>query len=705
MIQLSFSIAERLDGFVFDGLLNDFNGVIYQSVLNDDWSLTFLSGGCEKLTGYAPEEFIHHPSTSYQNIIVLEHQSYVHQKKLKAIQEKSKFTIEYRIRHKNNALIWVSEYGVPVFNSEGEVVMLQGYIQDMTQQKTLEESLRNAEIRYRSLFENSIEGIFQTSLEGKYLAVNKALATIYGYDNTQELVESLQDINNQLYVDPNRREQFVNEMETKGFVHNFESLVYKKDRTIIWLSENARKVYNEAGEFLYFEGTGVDITERKLHQGQIEYQSTHDSLTGLPNRYLLNDRLQQNIHHCQRYNTRMGVAFIDVDHFKKINDTMGHDVGDKLLVILADRISSSIRDVDTVARLGGDEFVVLIANVEDAHIPHGFETVIQRIRDAIATPVVIDELDYVVTSSIGLSIFPDHGDNPQSLLKNADIALYEAKRIGRNNCQFYNEELGSAQKGGLKIEQELRRALEGNEFLLHYQPKVCALTRQTIGAEALIRWQTPDGKMIPPFEFIDIAEQSGLIIKIGEWVLREACQQMCLWNKQFGLRLSVAVNVSALQFRQEGFVSVVESALTSSGLAPELLELEITESLAAHDVEGFLNKLNALKAIGLKLAIDDFGTGYSSLAYLKNFPIDCLKIDKSFVSKLEVEPLNQAIVKAIIVLGQSLNMHIVAEGVETEFEKQVLDGLGCDIYQGYLFSKPLAGHAFEKLMSESMMST
>lgn len=694
-------IPSHNEGNIFDMLLNSFNGMVYQCLFDTHWTMTFLSEGCKNLTGYAPQELIHNRTISYMDITLEEHREYVYQKIHEAFISKEKFCLEYCIRHKNGTLIWVCEHGMPVLNAQGEGTLLQGYIQDITQRKNVEQSLRDAEIRYRSIFENSVEGIFQTSLEGQYLAVNKALADIYGYANTQELVEGLQDINNQLYVESTRRDQFVSEMDTKGFVHNFESLVYKKDKSIIWISENARKVYNDAGVFLYFEGTVEDITERKQYEDKIEYQSTHDSLTGLPNRYLLNDRLQQNIHHCQRFNSRLGVAFIDIDHFKLINDTMGHEVGDQLLVRMAERITANIRDVDTIARLGGDEFVVLIANVEQAENTQGFEAVVQRILTAIDTPFMIDGLEYVVTSSVGLSIFPMHGNNARALLKNADIALYEAKRIGRNNYQIYNESLGNAQSGRLKTEHKLRLALEENEFLLHYQPKVCFVTGNVVGAEALICWQTKDGKMIPPFEFIDIAEQSGLIVKIGEWVLREACRQMALWNQQFGMSMSIAVNVSAVQFRQEAFISVVESALAASGLAPEQLELEITESLAAHDVGGFTNKLNALKKLGIHLAIDDFGTGYSSMAYLKSFPIDCLKIDKSFVSKLETEPFNRAILKAIIVLGQSLNMKIVAEGVETIFQKESLQALGCDIYQGYLFSKPLAQQAFEQLVADT----
>lgn len=669
--------------------------------------MVFLSKGCYKLTGYLPHQLINNNLMPYSELIVEEHRERVYQVNLQGVTSKQSFDLEYLIKHANGQLVWVKEHSVPVYDEAGEIKYIQGYIQDITQSKAAEKLLRDTEMRYRSIFENSIDGIFQTSPEGKYLAANQSLANIYGYSNCDALIQGMQDIEGQLYVEHSRREQFIQEMDLHGSVTDFESQVYRKDKSIIWISESARKVYDGSGSLLYYEGTVRDITEHKRAEDEVEFHAMHDSLTGLPNRYYFNQKLQQGIDRCQLKHAKLAVVFVGIDHFRLINDSMGLEVGDQLLIAMGKRISENIREVDFVARLSGDEFSILLANVdhvEDIRYIDDFEVNIQRIMSAFSMPFVINSLDYVVSCSIGMSVYPHHGVTASKLLKRSDIALQEAKRAGRKTYKIYNQLLGKAQDDRLQMEYNLRLAIENNEFLLHYQPKVSFDTNKTVGAEALIRWQPENGPMVPPLSFIEIAEHSGLIVTIGAWVLMEACRKTHEWNVKFGIQNTIAVNVSHVQFRQEGFLASVEAALQETGLPPSLLELEITESLAANDVETFIEKLHLLKNIGVNLAIDDFGTGYSSLTYLKDFPIDSLKIDQAFVRKLEQEPVNAAILKAIVVLGQSLNMKVVAEGVETEYQKTYLRALGCDLYQGYLFSKPVSEQAYEQLLAANNVS-
>lgn len=697
----TFKSPITMDAFVhdrqrmLDTLVDNLEGLVYCNLYDQHWTMIYVSDGCKDLTGYFPDDLMFNNLLSYEEVIFKDDRHSVRAAIDEAVKLGVRFEIEYRIRHANTDIVWVCERGNPIYDANGQVHSIEGFIQNITKRKMAELSLHEAELRYRSIFENAIEGIFQTSPNGNYLIVNPALANIYGYSSPEELISVLNNIQQQLYVLPGRREEFVEAMLANQSVHNFESLVYKKDNTTIWISENARMVHDKAGNLQYYEGTVEDITARKNYDYILDHQAKHDSLTGLPNRYMLNDRLQQSFNFADRHQNKMAVAFVDLDQFKLINDSMGHEVGDELLLIMAKRLSCSIREVDTVVRLGGDEFVILLTNIESVN---DVLISMQRVLAAIAAPCVINDLDYVVTSSIGISIYPDDGMEPNTLLKNADSAMYKAKKAGRNNYQIYTQELNEALTERVTMEYRLRLAVENGEFLLHYQPKVNFATGQISGAEALIRWQTPEGELIPPIKFIHIAEETGLIESIGEWVLIEACKKAKELKEKMGRPIPIAVNVSPLQFNQPNLVQIIENALALSNLEPECLELEITESTLIDDAAKFIKTLHALKKIGIKLAIDDFGTGYSSLAYLKDFPIDRLKIDKAFVSKLENDPANTAILKAIIVLGQSLGMKVIAEGVETRYQHDYLQSIGCDELQGYYFSKPILASEFEALL-------
>ncbi len=662
--------------------------------------MLYISNGCEGLTGYSPDQLIHNQNISYEEVIAPEYRSYVRVEIAKAVETNTSFEIEYPIHHANGSVIWVSERGYPVYDDHGQVQALEGYIQDISDRKNVEASLKKAESRYRSIFENAIEGIFQSTLDGQYLVANPALAAIYGYESSAALISALNNIQHQLYVLPTRRDEFVKEITTKGKVHNFQSQIYRKDKSIIWISENARLVYDKDNQPIYYEGTVEDITELKNHAVEIEYQATHDNLTGLPNRYILNDRLQQSINFASRYNTKLAIVFVDLDQFKLINDSMGHSVGDQLLVSVSKRISNNVRDIDTVVRLGGDEFVILIPNVQTRQ---DIELSLGRLLNHMSAPLNINDFNFSITCSMGISVYPDDGKDPDTLLKNADSAMFKAKHTGRNNFQFFTPELNEKLTDRFNLEYKLRRAIEHKEFVLHYQPKFNLSTGQISGAEALIRWQPSDYETIYPLTFIQVAEETGLIVKIGQWVLNTACKKAKQLQQITGKAIPIAINVSPKQFRQPNFVEIVQDALILSDLKPELLELEITENIMIEDTPKFIETLQQLKAIGVKLSLDDFGTGYSSLSYLKDFPIDQLKVDRAFVHAIEEDANNMAILKAIIILGQSLGLRVVAEGVETEFQFDFVKSVGCDEVQGYYFSKPLPEAHFDRLIEENLL--
>jgi len=426
--------------------------------------------------------------------------------------------------------------------------------------------------------------------------------------------------------------------------------------------------------------------QRRLAEDRLRFIASHDSLTDLPNRSMLNERLKHALHQGARYNRGIAVMFIDIDRFKVINDSLGHSAGDRMLQDCARRLTECLRESDTIARLGGDEFVVMIENFT---APRDAIVVAQKVLVGMAKPFFVDGQEFLVSASIGISTFPDDGADAETLLKNADIAMYRAKDLGRNNYQFYSAQMNKHTFERLAMESSLRRAVERNEFLLHYQPKLDLRTGAIAGVEALVRWQHPDWGMVSPAQFIPLAEETGLIVQIGEWVLRTACEQSRKWREEGIPALRIAVNLSARQFAQKTLLRDVGKIIAESGLTPESLELEITESLVMHNPEQATQTLEELKAMGISLSIDDFGTGYSSLSYLKRFPLDCVKIDRSFIKDIPVDADDMAITKGVIALGHSLRLKVVAEGVETAEQLDFLRANDCDELQGFFFSKPL----------------
>jgi diguanylate cyclase (GGDEF)-like protein len=463
-----------------------------------------------------------------------------------------------------------------------------------------------------------------------------------------------------------------------------ESIHRHKDGNLINVEVNISTIYYSAKEFICYAVR--DITERKLAEEMLRYQACHDVLTQLGNRNLFNEQLHKTIARAQRYKYKFAIMFIDLDRFKNINDTLGHDIGDKFLQVVAHRIRDCLRNSDLIARWGGDEFTILLSEIK---LPHDVAIVADRILHSLKQPFGVMEYQLRAYLSIGIAIYPQDGDNLESLLKNADTALYQIKNEGGNNYKYYNPSMNHQQKELLKMEGYLYEAIKQNQFELYYQPQINVKTAQIIGMEALIRWQHPVLGRVSPIQFIPIAEETGLINALGEWVLLTACKQAKTWQKMGFNPIKIAVNLSPRQFQQKNLVSTFKKIISQTELEPKYLELEITESSIIAHPELTKNILDRLIELGISISMDDFGSGYSSLGYLKKFPFQKIKIDQSFVRELKNEPQDLAIISAVITLGKGFNLQVVAEGIETREQLQLLKELQCEIMQGYFFSHPL----------------
>ncbi len=539
-----------------------------------------------------------------------------------------------------------------------------------------------------ALLENALVGIASVK-ERRFLSCNSRLAQILGYATNELLGQSTRIM-----------------FETTGGFELFGEHAYlalasgdpftatmklvRSDGSTFWCELDGKAIdpaNPNAGRVWIFS----DINERKLAEDRARFLSYYDALTGLPNHQLFQDRIQQAIALCTRLGTKCAVVTIDIDRFKSYNDFLGYEGGNSLLIAVADRLKPVIRNADTLCRQGSDEFLLLLTNLEDP------EEIVIFLRDLFAqfnVPFVLNNQDIAITVSAGVSIYPEDGADYVNLLRKADMAMYRAKETGRNSYRFYNDEMNAAVIEQVTIHSGLRRALARNEFELHFQPQFELASNRIVGAEALIRWNHPELGMVPPSRFISIAEESGLIVELGEWIIEEACRQASRWQNCGLAQSQVAVNLSAVQFKFGDIESTVIKALSTSGLDPRRLELELTESILIRDPENVLAKIKRLKALGIKLSIDDFGTGYSSLSYLKRFEVDKLKIDQSFIRDLDVNPEDAAIVRAIVQMAKSLGLRTIAEGVEKFEAVSELQNIGCDEVQGYYFARPMPSEAF-----------
>ena len=555
---------------------------------------------------------------------------------------------------------------------------------DITESKKAEEELRLA----ATVFQNSHSAIVITDSAANIVAANPAFTRITGYAE-DELIGR-----NPRLLHSGR--------QTREFYQSFWRILLEEDswqgeiwncrkngeEYAAWLSISAMR--DEQGGVQHYIGIADDITQNKEIQRQMEYLAYHDALTGLPNRMLANDRLEQALAHANRARGRVAVMFLDLDDFKSINDTLGHSVGDAMLKAVAERLQACVRESDTVSRLGGDEFLVMLHDVTEIE---AINRIAVGILEKINQSYQLGEHALTTSTSIGIAVFPEDGRDRDTLLKNADMAMYNAKQSGRNTHRFFAEEMNDYVLEHLLIRNGLTRALENQEFQLHFQPLLDLSTGKPIGAEALLRWRHPELGMMPPNRFIPVAEETGMIIPIGNWVMQEACRQAKRWHEMGWADLRVAVNISAVQFRRGDLEETVVRALSEAGLASHFLELELTESILIQDIEKTLDVLHRLGTLGVHLSIDDFGTGYSSLAYLRRLPVDKLKIDRSFVNEITTREDDAAIALSIITLAHSLRKRVVAEGVETPEQLRFLQQHGCNEIQGYLFSRPMTAEA------------
>jgi diguanylate cyclase (GGDEF)-like protein/PAS domain S-box-containing protein len=558
------------------------------------------------------------------------------------------------------------------------------------------------------LFKKALEtmqlGVTVTDLKGNILYTNPAEAEMHGY-KVKELIGK----NIKVFAPSQLWRPIPEENLTSLNRWKRESINKRKDSGIFSVRLMSDVVKNARAQPIGIVTTCEDITYHKKTEAKIVHLAYHDTLTKLPNRYLLKDRLTQAIECAKKYNRQMAILFLDLDQFKRINDTLGHDIGDKLLQQIAKRLSKYVRKSDTVARvkendvkntvarLGGDEFTILLTEIK--HI-RDTAIVAQRILDLFSKSFNVQGHEIFVSFSIGIAVFPHNGENATYLLKNADTAMYHAKKNGRNNFQFYTESLNIITTERFSIENQLRRALDNRELQLYYQPQLDVKKRQIVGAEALLRWIHPEKGLLSAASFIPLAEETGFILTIGEWVLRTACHQNKSWQKSGYRPMRVTVNISALQFKQKNFVKTVQQALKSSHLDPRYLELELTESILMDTTDQAITLLEELKSMGIQISIDDFGTGYSSLNYLNRFPIDILKIDKSFIRDISIDPDDNAIITAIISLANNLNLKVIAEGVETLQQLLFLYQEGNTLIQGDLLSSPLPADSFRQLLNK-----
>jgi diguanylate cyclase (GGDEF)-like protein/PAS domain S-box-containing protein len=616
------------------------------------------------------------------------------------LERPSSTTYEATVRNADGDARQMLYNKVSFVDQRGEVAGLIGVITDVTNYKETERALEGSEARFRVLTESSLDLISVMAEDGTILYQNAVLRNLVGYDPSDTVGKDVFSLIHRDDVEQVRA-AFRRIVDTYQASSPFEFRLRHRDgawRTFESLGTNC--LTNPHIRGVVFNSR--DVTDRKVIQQRIQHLAYHDNLTGLPNRSLLQDRLAHSIARAERSSRKVAVLFIDLDNFKNINDTLGHDVGDELLRQVSRRLTECVRLEDTIARQGGDEFIVLLDSLEDGR---GGSIVAQKILNSLRQPFQLGAAEQHVSGSVGIALYPEDGRDPQTLMKNADTAMFHGKSLGKNTYQYFTAQMNVAVKRRMTLESALRRAVLQKDFVLHYQPQINLDTGEIIAVEALVRWKTEDSGTVMPGDFIPLAEETGLINEIGEWVLREGCRQAKEWqDKGLSKTRRIAVNLSARQFGDRAFLDMVTRVLAETGLDPRCLELEITESQVMRQTEGLIMLLNRLADMGVHLAIDDFGTGYSSLSYLKRLPIQKLKIDQSFIRDITVDPNDTAIVVAIINMAKSLDLETIAEGVETAGQLALLRAKGCRVGQGFFFSAPVRAEALYPVLRHNKLN-
>jgi diguanylate cyclase (GGDEF)-like protein/PAS domain S-box-containing protein len=658
-------------------------------ITNADGCIEYVNPCFTEITGYSHDEAVGRNPSILKSGLTPESD---YRRLWETISRGSAWQGEFCNRRKDGSLFWGVASVSPLLDAQGRVTHFVGIQADITERKRAEQELRASEERFRSLVDTSLLGIC-IEADGKPLFVNQTFAEIFGYRDAAEVL-ALGSLNT-LYISgearPATRCHAASSADRPASHREIRGV--RKDGSVVWLQAQSRIVpWNDSTAV---QTAVLDITLRKQFEDRLQYQANFDPVTGLPNRNLALDRLISAIEAARRRATRVSVLFIDVDRFKKINDTLGHAAGDRFLRQVAQRLKASVRQMDTVARLGGDEFVVLL---NDVRLRSDAEAVAAKIAEMNAEPFMLDGQEAFVTLSIGIASFPEDGDDAQELLRHADAAMYVAKENGRSQVRLFSPELRQRSHNRVRMEADLRHAIERQQLVLHYQPLLDIRTGAVVGAEGLLRWFHPEHGNISPDHFVRLAEETGLIVSIGEWALDSGCREIRRWIRagHEGLRLSI--NVSGRQFRESSFATAVERALRDYRLDPGCLELEITERLLLDDAADVAVSIDRLIKDGVRLAIDDFGTGYSSLGYLNRFPLDTLKIDRSFIVGLPTDTGQSTLIDGLIMLAHRLHLKVVAEGVENAGQLEFLRNRDCDLAQGYFFSPPLPGDDLLKLL-------